>query len=261
MQGDNYASYATVSNGFTNNGTLELTSINGGQSAGLGVTTGTLINGVGAAISVLPGKGGARLLDFELNNMGSVNIGVAASTTHNPAAHSNSGTITLNGGDWTINQQDNGTFTNLATGVIDIGSTNTLHITAGGVSNALNGKIVGFGTFDVRAPARFTNDGELSPGKSPGILTVAGDPNLSATSTLTIELGQKPTDPSDRLDVSGNATLNGTLAVTALAGSSVGTFTVMTFKASTGQFLPVSQLPPNCGQPVYNPTSVQIVCS
>jgi len=126
----------------------------------------------------------------------------------------------------------------------------------------LNGKIVGSGTFDVRVPARYTNDGELSPGKSPGILTVAGDPTLSPTSTLTIELGQKPTDPSDRLDVTGNATLDGTLGVSSLAGSSAGTFTVMTFKASTGQFARVSPLPANCNiQPIYTPTSVQIVCS
>ena len=146
--------------------------------------------------------------------------------------------------------------------MIDLGPGNVLHITLGTVSNALNGKIVGSGALDVRAPARFTNDGELSPGKSPGILTVAGDPTLTPTATLTIELGQKPTDPSDRLDATGNTTLDGTLAVTSLAGSSAGTFTVMTFKASTGRFATVFPLPPNCNnQPIYNPTSVQIVCS
>ena len=263
VQGDNYGSYATVANGFTNNGTLELTSINGGGSAGLAVITGTLINALNAAINVLPGTGGSRQLDFELNNMGSVNIAAATTTTHNPVAvHSNSGIITLGGGDWTINQVDNGNFTNLAGGLIDLGPSNILHVTLGTVSNALNGKIVGSGTFDVRVPARYTNDGELSPGKSPGILTVAGDPTLSPTSTLTIELGQKPTDPSDRLDVTGNATLDGTLGVSSLAGSSAGTFTVMTFKASTGQFARVSPLPANCNiQPIYTPTSVQIVCS
>ena len=263
VQGDDYASYATVANGFTNNGTLELTSVKGGQAAGLAVTTGTLINGPGAAINVLPGTGGARQMDVELNNMGSVNVAAATTTTHNPvAAHTNSGIIALGGGDWTINQADNGNFTNLAGGVIDLGPGNVLHITLGTVSNALNGKIVGSGALDVRAPARFTNDGELSPGKSPGILTVAGDPTLTPTATLTIELGQKPTDPSDRLDATGNATLDGTLAVTSLAGSSAGTFTVMTFKASTGRFATVFPLPPNCNnQPIYNPTSVQIVCS
>src|SRR5207253_364093 len=102
----------------------------------------------------LPGTGRARQMDVEWNNMGSVNVAAATTTTHNPvAAHTNSGIVTLGGGDWTINQADNGNFTNLAGGVIDLGPGNVLHITLGTVSNALNGKIVGSGALDV-PPAR-----------------------------------------------------------------------------------------------------------
>jgi len=63
--------------------------------------------------------------------------------------------------------------------------------------------------------------GNLSPGASPGLLTVTGDYSASAASTLTIEISgpARGADPGyDAMDVSGTASLDGTLSVQLLNG-------------------------------------------
>jgi hypothetical protein len=92
----------TVTNGFTNNGLLELTSVGGGFSSGMAITTGTLVNAAGGTMNVLAGAGGGRTFTGALiDNLGT--LGVGAAWTANTALDQRNvmnvtaGTTTVNG--------------------------------------------------------------------------------------------------------------------------------------------------------------------
>jgi hypothetical protein len=83
----------------------------------------------------------------------------------------------------------------------------------------------GSGTVDIRRDLLFgvgtvdsdlRNEGEVRPGLSPGVLTVAGDYTQSTDGTLAIEVGGTGEGEHDRLDVAGAAHLAGTLRVETL---------------------------------------------
>ena len=76
----------TVASGFTNNGAIELTSLNGAISATLAVTAGTLLNPAGSTITALAGTGGARTLAAQVDNQGTLDLFPSAA-----------GTLTING--------------------------------------------------------------------------------------------------------------------------------------------------------------------
>src|SRR5512143_2672786 len=125
------AAFVTVTNGFTNNGTIDLTAINGasGTSAALTVTNGSLTNATGAHINSLPGTGGARTLTAQLANQGTVTVSAPLTINHGSAAHTNSGTIAL-AANLTVNQSGiTPSFTN--GGAISVGTGDTLTITSG----------------------------------------------------------------------------------------------------------------------------------
>ena len=63
------------------------------------------------------------------------------------------------------------------------------------------------------------NGGNLAPGNSPGTLTIVGNLNLSSGSVTTIEIAS-PTN-FDRIIVSGQAKLGGTLSVAAYGGGTI----------------------------------------
>src|SRR6185436_6325536 len=92
----------TIANGFTNQGTIELTSgVSGFQQTTFTVTAGTLVNAPGATITPLVGgSNGARILAAQLDNQGTLTIANPAGMTlsKSGAQHTNSGTITLAGG-------------------------------------------------------------------------------------------------------------------------------------------------------------------
>jgi hypothetical protein len=94
---------ATFTNGFTNNATIELTSINGGTSAQLTVSTGTLTNAPGATIVSAVGGGGPRTLTAAVDNQGTLSVspGAASSLTITGTLAS-SGTILLDLGGLTV---------------------------------------------------------------------------------------------------------------------------------------------------------------
>ena len=80
-----------------------------------------------------------------------------------------------------------------------------------------NGRLMGNGT--VLASAGVENHGIVAPGASAGTLNITGNYVQGADGRLDIELGGVlPGIDFDRLLVSGNATLNGVLDVTHLAG-------------------------------------------
>ncbi len=88
--------------------------------------------------------------------------------------------------------------------------------------------------------SNLTNSGTVSPGSSPGTITVSGDYTQEASGTLAIELGgTTPDTDHDQLVVTGAATLGGTLEVTLINDFSPelgDTFTIMTYGSSTGSF-------------------------
>jgi hypothetical protein len=145
-QGSSEGGYASLSilNGFTNNGTLELTNANtsSAQDAALTVTNGTLVNVFGASLSSQPGAlgGGSRTLAAQLDNRGTLTMAQALTLSKASAAHSNTGMITLSGGDLTVSQSGtNPSFTN--TGTITVQS-QTFSITGGGLTVNASGILV-----------------------------------------------------------------------------------------------------------------------
>ena len=66
---------------------------------------------------------------------------------------------------------------------------------------------------DGRIVGKATNSGLLTPGQSPGQLTVEGDFEQSSSGVFSVELGGTATEDFDRLTVAGQAVLGGTLDV------------------------------------------------
>jgi fibronectin-binding autotransporter adhesin len=101
------------------------------------------------------------------------------------------------------------------------------------------GRLGGTGT--ITAPS-VTAGGQVSPGNSPGQLTLTGSLSLLSTSTLLVELaGTSKGTSYDFLSVGGTAVLAGQLSVTILNGfqstlASTDTFTVVTATNLSGAF-------------------------
>jgi hypothetical protein len=108
-------------------------------------------------------------------------------------------------------------------------------------TNLASGLIEGDATLNVSALAGgLLNQGTISPGLSPGILTVQGNYSESATALLAIELGGTTVGTTfDRLAITGNASLAGLLQVTLINGfvpTSSDVFTILTAGTRTGDF-------------------------
>ncbi len=102
-------------------------------------------------------------------------------------------------------------------GVLDIAAGQTFTVSGGDFIN--NGTINGKGTLDVMLANSFINNGILSPGNSPGTLTVNGDFTQTSSGTIVLEIaGLTPGTQYDQLIVNGTATLNGTVNIVLLNG-------------------------------------------
>ncbi len=212
----------TVANGFTNNALIDLTAINGGFTAQLVVTTGTLTNAVGATINSAVGTGGLRTLAAQLNNQGALALAQPLTLTRASAAHTNSGTIDASTVNFTLTQS--GTAPSFAnTGTITVGAGRvwtvtggTLDLSAGTVSGAgllsvSGGTVLSFSTTTVTTP-----------------LTLSG---ISIPAGITIPSGQTLTLLNGSIDdpvtigtggtllIGGTVALNG--ALTPLVGSTL----------------------------------------
>ena len=88
-----------------------------------------------------------------------------------------------------------------------------------------------------------TCNGTLAPGTSAGTLTLSNGLVLAPTSILSYELGPI----SDRVNVTGDLTLAGTLNVTALPGFAAGSYTLLTYTGSLTDEdgLQIANLPEN----------------
>jgi len=110
-----------------------------------------------------------------------------------------------------------GATTILNSGVLDIAAGQTFSVTGADFIN--NGTIFGQGTLDVTQATSFVNNGVLSPGNSPGTLTINGDFTQTTSGTIILEIaGLTPGTLYDQLIINGTATLNGTVNIVLLNG-------------------------------------------
>jgi hypothetical protein len=134
----------TVTNGFTNNGLIELTSIQSNYSATLAVTNGTLTNAAGATVRATVGAGGNRVVAAQLNNQngGTVDVDQALTLDRASSAHYNSGFIDLTNANLTVTQTgDSPSFGNGIIGIIGLG-TGRQFIVDGGSLNLIGSSLV-----------------------------------------------------------------------------------------------------------------------
>jgi len=121
------------------------------------------------------------------------------------------------------------------------------------LSNESGGEIRGNGTLDLIA-ATFANNGALSPGMSPGVLSVAGAYAQSPGGALNVELaGLSAGSQYDRLAVSGAANLDGALNITLAQNFTPAEgdeFTILTHASRSGQFSEVNG-PAIAGYPMF----------
>ena len=126
------------------------------------------------------------------------------------------------------------TLTKTGTGILAI---NSNLVSGGGTVICQEGTCSGSGTVSGDLN---NSGGTISPGNSPGVLTVDGDYTQGAGGTLAIELaGTSPGDEYDRLVVNGQANLEGTLAVTLLDSFTPldgHTFDILDFNSVSGDF-------------------------
>jgi hypothetical protein len=162
--------------------------------------------------------------------------GTGTTTIANGVAFSNSGTVNVQSGILDVQGgfvQSAGN-TVVAAGAI-LQSSGSHHVTING------GTLSGFGSIGSDTVSTdVTNGGTVSPGSSPGLLTINGSYTQSAAGTLAIELGGTTVGTQfDQLKVTGAATLNGTLAlrlVNGLTPRAGDSFPVLTFASETGDF-------------------------
>jgi hypothetical protein len=100
LLGRNTSAHATLTltNGFANAGTIELTSQDSNWNATLNVTSGTVTNLAGGVLRVLEGTAGTRTLGLELDNRGTLNIERSTSLTKGSGKHRFGGTVNLAAG-------------------------------------------------------------------------------------------------------------------------------------------------------------------
>jgi hypothetical protein len=252
--------------------------LTGAAVAELTVTGGTLTNAPGAALTV-QGGGGLSLLNVALDNQGTFTLKdettltgslsnsgtlhvengggltgrLTVALTDPSAPVTNDGTITIDSLRGLIVQ--GGDFANA--GTVTIGSFGTFLVTGGytqidgltvlnsgiltaegGLVDLEGGVLSGTGVIN----ANVLNNAELDVGQpgAPGVLTVVGDYTQTSAGILVIEIGgPSPGTSFDQLNITGQATLDGTLTVNLINGfqpPSGQSFTVLTFGAESGAF-------------------------
>ncbi|HEX2828326.1 MAG TPA: filamentous hemagglutinin N-terminal domain-containing protein [Burkholderiales bacterium] len=180
--------------------------------AALDMNAGAMGIGAGGVLT-LNGAGTTSITGGTLTNFGEIDV--------------TGGTAALNGAFPTNN------------GIVRIGGGATLATTAN-LTNASTGFIGGTGTLNVGAGNTFINNGTFSPGASPGTFTITGNYTQGPGGTMAIELGgTNPGVTYDLVNVSGVATLGGTLNVALVNGftpAGSDRFDFMTFASRVGDF-------------------------
>lgn len=269
--GDPWAGNATLTaaSGFTNTGVINLTETDGrGAGSTLAVTNGVLTN-TGTINSnyvncywcdSIP-----RWLRANVDNQGTINLNVSLNLDKAGAVYNNTGTINVPSGHRLI-VKGAPTF-NQNGGVLAIAGA---YSHSGGAFRFTGGSISGGGTLSVNSATFFgtgtitanvnSNSSQFNPGLSPGVLNITGNYMQDAGSALNVEIaGPNPGTGYDQLNVSGVATLAGTLnVITAPTFCPQGNFTIMTYGSRSGDFAVKNGLKPAGGgsyEPLPGPTT------
>jgi fibronectin-binding autotransporter adhesin len=226
----------------------------GDGASGIGTV---LVSGAGASL--------VNSQDFAVGYFGQGIVSIlAGASASNPVAviGNNSGsvgrvTVDGAGSTWTntdtldVGPDGSGALT--VSGGAAMSVTNTLTIWSHGTVT-LNGGTINAGTVDLTAGAvlggtgtiasNVSNAGSVSPGQSPGLLTVNGNYTQAAGGSLECEIGGLTEGTEfDSVAVSGSATLDGTLNIHLINGfvPTIGRrFMIMTFGSRVGQFAAVT---------------------
>jgi hypothetical protein len=248
-------SYATFSPASGGPATLTFTSLSLGGNGFAGVLSGTDSFVDSGAFTwsegTLAGPQGSRLT-------AAGGASIISGVTLDGRTLINAGTATwLNSGTFTVT--DGGVLDNLATGTFGTaGNTSTL---------ALNGgSLIGDGTVN----ANVSNAGQVSPGGTgvPGALAINGSYSQASNGVLNIEIGgSNPGSQHDQLNVSGSASLGGTLNLSLLPNLGDvcgGTFAVINAAPLSGTFATINGLTQPGGltlAPSYSTTSLTLTAS
>jgi adhesin HecA-like repeat protein len=207
----------TASGGLTNDGTIDLTTDNPNASAALAVTGGPLTNDAGATLTASPGSGGNRSVTAALVNRGTVEAGKSL-TVYAQVGSANSGTITVDGGDLTVQTSGSGNLVNRGAVTVAAGRTLTFY---NGALYQFGGTISGAGTLALTSAALdLPADGSLDVATThvnngsingPGVLTVPAGRVL----TLSGSTGDAAVTVKGMALVTGGATIGGPVSVAA----------------------------------------------
>ena len=163
-------------------------------------------------------------------NNGNFYKNTASTTTTMNVPFTNDGIVQVNAGSLVFQQgMDNGenTTINLGGGILNPGETLILDT---------GDSLIGSGTLD----SNLLNAGTVSPGSSPGIITVDGDYTQESLGSLAIELGGTTAGTDyDQLAVTGAVTFGGTLDVSLIPDftpTADQSFMIMTYASHTGEF-------------------------
>ncbi len=133
------------------------------------------------------------------------------------------------------------TITVVSPGVLDVSVHN-----GGGITIVSNQTLAGNGT--VVGALTLADGAILSPGGSPGVLTITGSLGLNNATILNYELGTN----SDRTVVSGTLTLDGVINVTDAGGLSNGTYVIFNYGSLVNNGLSVGTMPGSATATVSN---------
>ncbi|MGH7679363.1 MAG: beta strand repeat-containing protein, partial [Gemmatimonadaceae bacterium] len=224
VQGDPTGGSAalTIASGFNNQGTIDLTSITGGFSSSLTVSSGELNNS--GTITSAVGAGGARTLAAQLTNVATVTVNQPLILDRASSQHVNGGTIDLTNANLTVTQT--GTtprFSNGAGGQIILGANRQMVVTGGEVHLA-EGLVSGPGTATAvitNAQLEFTATNVTVPLTLNNTTIIGGQVTVGDGQTM-VMLSGGLTDPitvqgGGVLVVHGIVALNGALAIDASA--------------------------------------------
>jgi len=223
----NMAGTVTIGTISSNTGTIDFSGVNGQTLTVTNFTTNAGTINIAAAASWTS----KLILTNGMTNTGTITTSATTSANHAIEGNlTNSGTLTLNG-DLTFGVSGT-TLTNSGTITLAAGKTLLLQNTAT-LTNDSAGTIVGTGTINASA-GTFTNSGTIEAGgiATVGTMAITGDVTNTATSLLRIDV---TTLGNDALNISGSATLAGTIDVNFIGGAPVSgtSYTVMSFASST----------------------------
>ena len=149
---------------------------------------------------------------------GSIRIVGSTGLQDVPSNFTNYGTVTVAGGGSVRVVGPTGESSSMSVvnyGFFDLESGGSLSLVDVAFDNPTSGQISGSGILDITNASGVIFDGRLSPGFSPGILTVDGSLDLGTNTRVAIELGgETPGSQHDRLDMTGILGAGGELDVT-----------------------------------------------